>query len=162
MKIIYRTPDYRNLVWTKRNNKLFSFLPVWSSVWRRKWQPTPVFLLGKPHGWRSLAGYRPWGCKQLDMTEQLTHIFSIPEGTWRTEHVLKIPGKIYTEMLEHICWIWCQWTNLYFSHPNPQSETLLFSSKQSIKTSSIFWPCSVLMSGTLVRNKEGKMLMYHF
>ena len=39
--------------------------------WRRKWQPTPVFLLGKSHGWRSLAGYSPWGCKELDMTERL-------------------------------------------------------------------------------------------
>ena len=27
--------------------------------WRRKWQPTPVFLPGKFHGWRSLAGYSP-------------------------------------------------------------------------------------------------------
>ena len=27
--------------------------------WRRKWQPTPVFLPGKSHGQRSLAGYRP-------------------------------------------------------------------------------------------------------
>ena len=25
--------------------------------WRRKWQPTPVFLPGKSHGWRSLVGY---------------------------------------------------------------------------------------------------------
>ena len=32
--------------------------------WRRKWQPTPVFLPGKSHGQRrSLAGYGPWGCK---------------------------------------------------------------------------------------------------
>ena len=31
--------------------------------WRRKWQPTPVFLLGKFHGQRSLAGYRSWGCR---------------------------------------------------------------------------------------------------
>jgi len=28
--------------------------------WRRKWQPTPVFLLGELHGQRSLAGYSPW------------------------------------------------------------------------------------------------------
>ena len=33
--------------------------------WRRKWQPTPVFLPGKPHGQRSLAGYIPWGCKRV-------------------------------------------------------------------------------------------------
>ena len=31
--------------------------------WRRKWQPTPVFLPGESHGQRSLAGYSPWGCK---------------------------------------------------------------------------------------------------
>ena len=30
---------------------------------RRKWQPTPVPLLGKSHGQRSLVGYSPWGCK---------------------------------------------------------------------------------------------------
>ena len=29
-------------------------------AWRRKWQPTPVFLPGKSHGQRSLAGYSPW------------------------------------------------------------------------------------------------------
>ena len=31
--------------------------------WRRKWQPTQVFLPGKSHEQRSLAGYSPWGCK---------------------------------------------------------------------------------------------------
>ena len=35
----------------------------------RKWQPTPVFLPGKSHGQKSLAGYSPWGSKQLDTTE---------------------------------------------------------------------------------------------
>ena len=37
--------------------------------WRWAWQPTPVFLPGESHGQRSLAGYRPWGHKELDMTE---------------------------------------------------------------------------------------------
>jgi len=37
--------------------------------WRRAWQPTPVFLPGKPHGQRSLAGYSPWGCTDSDTTE---------------------------------------------------------------------------------------------
>ena len=36
------------------------------------WQPTPVFLPGKPHGQRSLVGYSPWGYKEPDMTEQLS------------------------------------------------------------------------------------------
>ena len=39
--------------------------------WRRKWQPTPVFLPGKSHGQRSLVGYSPWGCKESDTTKQL-------------------------------------------------------------------------------------------
>ena len=40
--------------------------------WRREWQPTPVFLHGKFHGQRSLAGYSPWGRKESDTTEQLS------------------------------------------------------------------------------------------
>ena len=39
--------------------------------WRRKWQPTPVFLPGESHGRRSLVGYSPRGCKELDTAEQL-------------------------------------------------------------------------------------------
>ena len=39
--------------------------------WRRKWQPTPVLLPGKFHGWRSLVGYSPWDHKESDRTEQL-------------------------------------------------------------------------------------------
>ena len=37
--------------------------------WRRKWQPTPVFLPGKSYGQRNLAGYSPWGHKESDMSE---------------------------------------------------------------------------------------------
>ena len=32
-------------------------------LWRREWQPTPVFLSGKSHGQRSLVSYSPWGCR---------------------------------------------------------------------------------------------------
>ena len=39
--------------------------------WRRKWHPTPVFLLGKSHGWRSLVGYSPRGHKESDTIERL-------------------------------------------------------------------------------------------
>ena len=40
--------------------------------WRRKWQPTPVFLPGKSHGQRSLVGYSPWGRKESDTAERVT------------------------------------------------------------------------------------------
>ena len=47
-------------------SKIFSL----SKHWRRKWQPTPIFLPGKSNGQKSLAGYHPGGCKELNMTEQ--------------------------------------------------------------------------------------------
>ena len=43
-----------------------------SLAWRRKWQPTPLFLLGKSHGLRRLVGYSPWGCKESYTTEHNT------------------------------------------------------------------------------------------
>ena len=51
--------------------------------WRRKWQPTPVFLPGESQGWRSLVGCCLWGRTESDATEatqqqqqqQLNNIF---------------------------------------------------------------------------------------
>ena len=43
---------------------LFSFMP-----WRRKWQPTPVFLPGESQGLGGLVGCRLWGRTESDMTE---------------------------------------------------------------------------------------------
>ena len=40
--------------------------------WRRKWQPTPVFLPGEFHEQRSLVGFSPWGHRESDTTERLT------------------------------------------------------------------------------------------
>ena len=37
--------------------------------WRRKWQPTPMFLPGKSHGQRRRVDYSPWDHKELDTTE---------------------------------------------------------------------------------------------
>ena len=45
--------------------------------WRRQWQPSPVLLPGKSHGWRSLVGCSPWGREESDMTEQLHFQFSL-------------------------------------------------------------------------------------
>ena len=44
---------------------------------RRQWHPTPVLLLGKPHGRQSLVGCSPWGCEESDTTERLDFHFSL-------------------------------------------------------------------------------------
>ena len=46
-------------------------------TWRRRWQPTPVFLPGESHGRRSLVGYSPRGRKESDTTEQLHFHFMV-------------------------------------------------------------------------------------
>ena len=58
-----------------RRHRRHGFDPwVGKILWRRKWQPTLVFLPGKFHGQQSLAVYNPWGCKESDMTGWLrTH-----------------------------------------------------------------------------------------
>ena len=43
---------------------LFTVMP-----WRRKWQPTPVFLPGESQRWGSLVGCHLWGCTESDTTE---------------------------------------------------------------------------------------------
>ena len=55
---------------------------AWIASWlttlrRRRWHPTPVLLLGKSHGWRSLVGCSPWGREESDTTEQLHFHFSL-------------------------------------------------------------------------------------
>ena len=45
--------------------------------WRQKWQPTPVFLPGKPHRQRSLVGCSPWGRQESDTTKRLHFHFSL-------------------------------------------------------------------------------------
>ena len=58
--------------------------------WSRKRQPLPLFLPGKFHGQRILAGYSPWGHIESDTTEQL-----------RTP-VVKL---LYSACLEHCLWV---------------------------------------------------------
>ena len=53
-----------------RRHKRRRFDPwVRKILWRRAWQPTPVFLSGESHGQRCMACYSPQGCKELDKTE---------------------------------------------------------------------------------------------
>ena len=44
---------------------------VYRDLWRRAWQPTPVFLSGESYVQRSLAGYSPWNCRGSDTTEMI-------------------------------------------------------------------------------------------
>ena len=68
--------------------------------WRRKWQPTPVFLPGEFHGQITLAGYSLWSQKESDMTERLTltpaickfssrHTLALQKHVWKRVNTWK-------------------------------------------------------------------------
>ena len=69
MLIMHRKKKLRNFTYSL----LTKIIAIY--YWRRQWQPTPVFLPGKSHGWRSLEGCSPQGRWGLDMTERLHFTF---------------------------------------------------------------------------------------
>ena len=56
-------------LWRVGHNWATSLLLFTFMHWRRKWQPTPVFLPGESQGRGSLVGCRLWGCTESDTTE---------------------------------------------------------------------------------------------
>ena len=68
--------------------------------WRRKWQPTPVFLPGKFHGQKSLVGCSPWGCKRVGQD-------------WATENVCMNPITLLRE----------RWVEVWNRPHNKSSES---------------------------------------
>ena len=54
----------KSQTWLSDFTLIFNFMH-----WRRKWQPTPVFLPGDSWGWWSLVGCRLWGRTESDTTE---------------------------------------------------------------------------------------------
>ena len=62
-----------------RTNRIPVIMYIYTYIWRRKWQPTPVFLPGESQGQRSLVGCHLWGHTESDITEatqQQKHIYT--------------------------------------------------------------------------------------
>ena len=76
----------------------YNFKNLLLKHWRRKWQPTPVFLLGKFHGKGSLEGYSPRGCKELDTSE---HTHTLKHRVKNNTPFLWGPLCVRTQVSEH-------------------------------------------------------------
>ena len=73
------------MFWASLVAQIVNNLPAMQKIWIQSlgWDnplekgmvTPPVFLPGEFHGQRSLAGYSPWGCKELDTTEVTTPVF---------------------------------------------------------------------------------------
>ena len=93
--------------------------------WRRKWQPTWIFLPREFHAQRNLAGYNPWGCKELDMIEHAPCIY-----------FTSIHFPLFVLILLKVYWTTCYNYPLpfetFFFPENKKVEYLVFSSVQSL------------------------------
>ena len=68
------------------------FVYSFTVTWRRKWQPTLVFLLAESCGQRSLVGCCPWSCTESDMTEMTQHACMHWRRKWQPTPVF-LPGE---------------------------------------------------------------------
>ena len=101
--------------------------------WRRKWQPTPVLLPGKFHGWRRLVGYSPWGHKESDTTERLHFHFLFMETDW---HAFYSHFCLWSLVLTDLC---SSGYNFYFlgKETKRQNVILTFTWKSRMSSMAI-------------------------
>ena len=129
--------------------------------WRRKWQPTPVFLPGESQGWGSLVGCRLWGRTESDTTEATSQQQHVVSSWISSQEYAKrkgqssqetVTGKLATNTKEH------QWSSSRSSNRNltknppfftwssflPESSEMDLQSSlswtQETSTSSSFFP----------------------
>ena len=72
-------------------------------LWRRKWQPSPVFLPGESHGQRSLGGYSPWGHKRLEHTLLTKQQQSFGYASWAYQVSLAVKNLPDIAMKHKTC-----------------------------------------------------------
>ena len=92
-RFVFRRPQGSRIAFTWRQAQSVKHLPaMWETwvqfldqkfPWRRKWQPTPVFLPGESHGQRSLAGYSSWDLKsQTWLSPIFFYLYSPIPNVW--------------------------------------------------------------------------------
>ena len=120
--------------------------PTFPFPWKRKWQPTPVFLPGKSHKQRSLVGYSPWGHKESVTTERL-HFLSfylpLPMSTYfclasvvgLMQKSISWPSLVEADLSFVTAWILSS-----VKFPGPQSGTEYFSVYSLPTSNQSLWP----------------------
>ena len=90
---------------SNRLGKKCIFEPYQIHLWRRKWQPTPVFLPRESCGQRSLVGCCPWGHIESDMTEATQHACMHWRRQWQPTPVF-LPGESQGQRSLVGCHLW--------------------------------------------------------
>ena len=123
--------------------------------WRRKWQPTPVFLSGKSHRQRSLVGYSPWGWKRVryNLPTKPQHRQKLEGSTSSEQSTLKMSKVWEVRKRGELGISWKKRSNTilpmrqhgndhsawsHYSHPKGRSCSSQKASWEGSNTSSIF------------------------
>ena len=108
-KLLQYFSDWHMVAQTVKNlpstQEIWVLSLCWEDPWRKKWQPTPVFLPGEFHRQRNLVDYSQWGHKESDTTEQLK-LFHVTH-TFRSIHAVA-NGRISSSL----------WLNSSLLHKN--------------------------------------------
>ena len=146
-----------------RRHKSLGFDPwVGKIPWRRKWQCAPVFLSGKFHGQKSLAGYSPRGWNESDMTEHArarthTHTHTHTHTCWETWVTLSFPSS--SSVMSPLLFLALHWTPL-------DGQLLVFWLKKKEKEKMAAKPSSIqellLQILTLKHNFHKLDTYYHW
>ena len=125
----------KELICQCRRQKRHRFDPwVGKILWRRKWQPTPVFLPWEFHGQRSLAGYSPWGHKESDTTWWLNsnnNTSSTQSTILGAEEVSNKYCLFFFNLYFWLCWVFVAVRKLF---PSCGERGLLFLAVSELLT----------------------------
>ena len=104
------------------------------TFWRRKWQPTPVFLPEKSHGWRSLESYSPWGRRESDTSERSQRKIEKITFSYFSSKLYESPliGDERYEELLHISWFKYHWM-LWVFPERIKKKKILWQNKWKLK-----------------------------
>ena len=129
--------------------------------WRRKRQPTPLFLLGESLGQRSLMGYNPWGPKESAMTEQLKfslftgkqwgkkgHVTSVM--TWYTG-IYSVCRRVHTDASMCVCMLSRVWL-----FPTPWTTAIRLLCPWDLPGKSTGGRCRFLLHGVFPTEEQNQ------
>ena len=92
--------------------------------WKRKWQPIPVFLPGKSHGQRGLAGYSQWDCQRVGHDLATKQQQKNQEGSYLSQNYYKVLVAWIQIFLPNPKHLFPYWTHRLFLVANTACFTL--------------------------------------
>ena len=127
---------------------------AWKIPWRRKWQPTPVFLPVESHGQRSLSGDTPWGHRESDTIEVTQPRILYSKSSWNFLEIILFRNSILSVIhflllliIRQKLWVESQeemgrylYKTQEIKPVNPKGNQPSISIGRTVAEAPVFWP----------------------